>query len=370
MEGNNMTGQAEAGFGHDTIHTTNPSTHLSGQLATNNTFMIPFASDSQPQLGNRLQTSPAHSLSRQNSNREWKVQGPTPTTPVSPLPPSSSQLVVHIRSSASPSHPREGKQTTTGGQESLPESAIVVKQASIPLPPMQHGMEVPSIQPKKRGRPKGWKPGMSYTSAKGDGEGQTKSSEPKERADQSGDREPKRRGRRPRALAASAREQYLLSNPDYTPFFCEWKSTSGKACPAELQNMKTLRKHVFVVHGDAESLVCRWGKCADADSPTRFAEQADFEEHVNKTHFRSYVWHMGEGHQNDGISSLERDGGKPPAYLFDKNGNQITPSVEGQKIEDERQYKERKRKLKQLLIQKDENAPSEEEWTKQTLGIA
>ncbi|KAI4870655.1 hypothetical protein F4820DRAFT_402932 [Hypoxylon rubiginosum] len=359
---------AEAGVGHGTVHMASASisADLSGELARNNMIISDV---SQPHLDGRPKTPRPHQSRHQNLFREWKVQEPvtTTSTSISSLPPTS-RLAVHIRSSASPSHAQQGINTAMRDEELRHEQIIVGKEASVTLPFVQDEADESSIQPKKRGRPKGWKPGMSYANAKGDAEVHVKSNEPKDPADNF--REPKRRGRPPRATAASARERYLQSNPDYAPFLCEWKLPSQKSCPAELQNMKTLRKHVYIVHGDADPLVCRWGKCAARDTPIEFAEQAEFEEHMNKKHFRSYVWYAGEGHQNDGISRLERDADKLPAYLFDEKGNQVTPSIAGQKFEDDRQYKERKRKLRQLLIQKDENAPSEEEWTRQTLGMA
>ncbi|XDG03413.1 hypothetical protein ABKA04_003028 [Annulohypoxylon sp. FPYF3050] len=134
--------------------------------------------------------------------------------------------------------------------------------------------------------------------------------------------------------------------------------------------MKTLRKHVDIVHGDEEPLVCRWGRCGARKNPIRFEDQKKFNEHMERAHFRSFVWHMGEGYQNDGISTLKRNSDGVPKYLFDKDGKQVTPSVTEQQFEDDQQYKERKRKLKRLLLLQEENAPFEEEYTKQTLGIA
>ncbi|KAI1769656.1 hypothetical protein GGR53DRAFT_517186 [Hypoxylon sp. FL1150] len=345
------------------------SAALSDELARENTMYLIDSDVSQPHLHASPRESLSYQMKQQNSTMDWKAQEPAK------LPPTS-QLAVHIRSPGSPSHAQQGKHIMRGDMRLRPSPTPVKKEEFVPLSFMQDELEGPSIQPKKRGRPKGWKRGMSYADAKedvhgdahGGAEGQTKSNEPKGPADNS--REPKRRGRPPRPAAASVRERYLRSNPDYTPFLCDWKFSADKPCPAELQNMKTLRKHVYVVHGDADLLVCRWGKCAARDTPIEFAEQAEFEEHMEREHFRSYVWYTGEGYQNDGISRLERDADKLPAYLFDEHGNQVTPSVAGQEFEDDRQYKERKRKLRRLLIQKDENAPSEEEWTKQTLGIA
>jgi hypothetical protein len=41
------------------------------------------------------------------------------------------------------------------------------------------------------------------------------------------------------------------------------------------------------------------------------------------------------------------------------NGQQVTPSIKDQKLEDFATWKENRRKLKELLIQRDENLPDE-----------
>ncbi|KAI1480634.1 hypothetical protein F4774DRAFT_377922 [Daldinia eschscholtzii] len=307
---------------------------------------------------------PLHS-NQQNSVREENVQEPSTIIPASPSQ-ARSQLAVHIRSSApsSPSHIRQG-QPLGISQEPQPRrepTTTTTRNISVILPPapLQHGIEGANFQPKKRGRPKG------SLSAKKQGDAEdVKPSAPKKEPS----KEPKRRGRPPRDPTPSAREWYLRSKVEYAPFLCEWKCSSGHPCPAELQNMKTLRRHVFLVHGEEDPLICRWGKCAARDTPIRFATETEFEEHIEKAHFRSFVWYMGDGYQNEGISTLKRNADELPEYLFDEDGNQVTPSITEQRLEDDQEYKERKRKLRRLLIQQDENAPTEEEYMKQTLGI-
>lgn len=148
-------------------------------------------------------------------------------------------------------------------------------------------------------------------------------------------------------------------------FGCEWhaKDPSGGPirCPAELQNMETLRRHVFLVHGDAHTLVCRWGKCSHAQ-PVVFADEEAFRKHVEEAHFRSYVWHMGDGIQNKGISTLRQDADKLPLYLFDSDGNLVTPSVKNQQFEDTKGMLERKKKLREIQRLAQENAPDESEF--------
>ncbi|KAI0833006.1 hypothetical protein F5Y06DRAFT_280960 [Hypoxylon sp. FL0890] len=339
----------------------------SGDELAQDAIIPPIPDVHQP----RLNTSPRASLSSQSNQQhsigERKVQGP-PTVSLSPLQPKQ-KLAVHIRSSpvSSPSRPRRGRPPKDRSREvqSAPETTPA---ASSVLSFSQNEASGSSSQPKKRGRPKGWKPGMSYTDTTENSSANAKTREPKK--DQAG--EQKRRGRPPRAPLPSARDQYLQTNAKFLPFLCEWKCSSGKTCPAELQNMKTLRKHVFLVHGEDEEppLICRWGKCAGRNTPIEFAGQTEFEEHMEKDHFRSVVWYMGDGPKNDGIWTLKRSADELPSYLFDEDGNQVTPSVQEQQFEDDQQYKERRRKLKRLLFLNNENAPTDEEYTRQTLGLA
>ncbi|KAI1825784.1 hypothetical protein F4861DRAFT_500719 [Xylaria intraflava] len=186
------------------------------------------------------------------------------------------------------------------------------------------------------------------------------------------DQETKRRVRRSPELSLRAR--YLQSEPEYIPYKCDWDiskdSQQGKRliCPAELHNIDTLRKHVYYVHGDADPLVCRFSHCKDHEPPPTFKTEKDFERHMEKKHFVAYLWHMGEGYQNNGTWLLEKKPGELPAYLFDQKGNQVTPSVAGQQVESHLEHKRRKRRVRQLLYEQNENAISEEEWMKQMLG--
>jgi hypothetical protein len=134
--------------------------------------------------------------------------------------------------------------------------------------------------------------------------------------------------------------------------------------------METLRKHVYIVHGDDDPLECRFARCGDHGPPLRFKNDNEFEDHLEKKHFAAYLWHLGEGYQNDGIETLKAKANTLPAYLFDEHGNQVTPSVADQQLETDAQQKERKRRLKRLLEIHNENAPSEEEWMQQLLGMS
>ncbi|RYP35760.1 hypothetical protein DL768_010965 [Monosporascus sp. mg162] len=246
---------------------------------------------------------------------------------------------------------------------------------------VQQKIEGQSPQPTPRGRPKGRKPGTAYSEARGGqpSPGGGGGSEAKKKSGAgAGAGEPKRRGRPPRAPEPTAREQYLQSQPTYTRFLCEWREEqhehgkeAPRTCPAELQNLETLRRHVYLVHGDADPLVCRWNKCAARVPPVEFGDYDAFQSHMQREHYQSFAWHVGDGVQNKGIETLKQklDSDEPPAYLF-KDGVQVTPSVRNQALEDDQRARERRRKLRQLLRQKDENAPDEEEYRLQTLGLA
>ncbi|KAK8094580.1 hypothetical protein PG997_001265 [Apiospora hydei] len=250
---------------------------------------------------------------------------------------------------------------------------------------MSEKVEVAPQQPRKRGRPKGWKPGTPYSSHNVGGA--TPANKPIRKAKSSAaapGQEPRRRGRPPKPPELTIREWYLRSDPKYLPFGCEWHQENPKGqltqCPAELQNMDTLRKHVFLIHCNAdEPLVCRWGKCGSKLAQTAVGEEAttgktvhqqpeEFEDedafcaHIEKDHLEPYVWHMGDGPQNKGIWTLRQEPKELPRYLFDQDGNQVTPSIKDQQFEDAQGTLERKRRLRAIRRQALENAPDESEF--------
>lgn len=174
------------------------------------------------------------------------------------------------------------------------------------------------------------------------------------------------------------REMYLRSKPKYTPFGCEWYDTKkfpgedeGK-CPAELQNLETLRLHVHLVHGNHTPYVCKWAKCArKAGTDVENYETADaLRDHMEEAHLIPYSWHMGDGYQNRGIDTLKvkKKPEELPDYLF-KDGIQVTPSVRDQQFEDTAAMQERKKRLREIQRQAQENAPTEQEYRMQLLGV-
>lgn len=227
----------------------------------------------------------------------------------------------------------------------------------------------------RRGRPKGWKPGMSYAAIRGNPPPGSSTGLP--------------RGKRPTRVHDVTRRQYLRSKADFVPFVCEWVESETGQCPAELQNLDTLRRHLFVVHvvdkeeenADEEDSfeesgqeripeqkshsqqICYWGTCASRDPPVAFTSEDALDNHI-EAHLQALAWHAGDGHQNKGMNAIKQDAG----YLKNKAGDQVTPSIKEQQLETDQQRKERKRRLRILETQRDENAPDEEEFTKQTLG--
>ncbi|SPQ27597.1 f65721b8-3178-4fee-ab56-862a58cfbcc9 [Thermothielavioides terrestris] len=206
----------------------------------------------------------------------------------------------------------------------------------------------------------------------------------------------KRPGRKP---APSARQIYLQLNPHFIRFRCEWQD-----CPAELQNLETLRKHILVVHGPpAQQLTCKWATCVSPPLPTRDA----FAAHVETAHLCPFLWHAGDGprnstpspsfplhprrpasnnlrhhprqqtdssnstsnnNNNNNNSNNTNDADDPlPAYLFDAAGNQVTPSVRDQQTETDEDRRRRAARIARALAQRDRNAPDEPEYTAREL---
>lgn len=225
---------------------------------------------------------------------------------------------------------------------------------------------------RSRGRPKGWRPGMPST----------KTGLPTASAfrylDKDGNRiappppssvapkstGQKRRGRPPRAPSPTPREIWeRLDPPQYVPFICEWKG-----CKAELQNMETLRRHVWKLHGlDKDGVVvCWWGRCGrqEQGQQQQVLTPESFHEHMEERHLMPFVWHVGDGVRNEKLIYGElapKEEEKVPAYLLGPDGKQVTPWVRDQEVEDFLTWRENRNRLKQILLQRDQNAPFEEE---------
>ena len=177
---------------------------------------------------------------------------------------------------------------------------------------------------------------------------------------------PKKRGRPPgRPGVKPTRAIWEKLNPTYLPFICEWAG-----CPAELQNSDTLRQHVRVVHlHEGKEVGCRWGKCSselktlqlETQNGRMFDSERKFLRHMEERHLVPLVWHVGDGPRNTimeyKVKTEDQEADELPGYLFDEEGNQVTPSVLGQVLESQEERKARRMRLKRLMLQRDENAP-------------
>ncbi|KAH7311668.1 hypothetical protein B0I35DRAFT_69621 [Stachybotrys elegans] len=210
--------------------------------------------------------------------------------------------------------------------------------------------------PSSRGRPKGWRPGMTFAEARAN-----PSPEPRAlrtaRPQAASTEQKKRRGRPPKAPSPPPAYIYHRLNPPRMAFICEWAS-----CDAELQNLETLRRHVYIVHHQrGASLECRWGRCGRRAAPRVLPNPESFKKHVERAHLVPLSWHAGDGPCNTHVSCGQTGAlDSVPDFLKDAEGNQVTPWVRDQELEDPITYKKNRRKLKELLIRRNENLPDEE----------
>ena len=111
-----------------------------------------------------------------------------------------------------------------------------------------------------------------------------------------------------------------------------------------------------------------------------FADSAALEAHLETEHLVPLVWHVGDGPRNsprglgggqrrvpadingtDGDGLWQSGGDEAlPDFLFDAHGNQVTPSIHGQRIEDPVTRRNNKRKLRELLARLNDSLPDPE----------
>jgi hypothetical protein len=107
-----------------------------------------------------------------------------------------------------------------------------------------------------------------------------------------------------------------LPEPKFIPFLCEWEG-----CPAELQNLETLRAHIFTVHNKKRPsgiLPCLWTNCSptsdaldnvklapnDQRKILHFKTKEEWQDHVNRSHLVPLAWHMGDGPKGTSLRKL------------------------------------------------------------------
>ncbi|KAK4162230.1 hypothetical protein QBC43DRAFT_322063 [Cladorrhinum sp. PSN259] len=275
----------------------------------------------------------------------------------------------------------------------LPKSHAKRVQISPPKAPVVVPAKLPTItpQPRKRGRPVGWRPGSGPYSKLTGGSPAPRPKPPKKPIS-----ERKKPGRPPGKLgkppAPIGRQVYLAQNPKFLVFKCEWQG-----CQAELHNAETLRKHILFVHGRPPSpnsetysapsrpnssssalcvdkpspvMICKWAKCRSASTtPPITFDISSFPDHAEQTHILPILWQLGDGPQNTSCSSVPAaplTGNKLPLYLFDEsNTTQVTPDVRDQQTENDEDRKRRQMQINKILIQRDKNAPPEQEYTEE-----
>ncbi|ATY64295.1 hypothetical protein A9K55_004807 [Cordyceps militaris] len=211
---------------------------------------------------------------------------------------------------------------------------------------------------KKRGRPKGWRASVAYGDVRG-----SVGSSTAVRGGRSGRQKhvpnyslKRRRKTVTRPDSPPPRELYLALKPTYLGFLCEWS-----CCKADLHNMDTLRRHVQAVHlKPQKQQCCLWGTCA-GKGVTQHADRAALVKHVEQAHLVPMAWHVGDGPRNSWNWSIRPEADKEtiPDFLKDKDGNQVTPSTQDQVTEDRLTHRANRRKLKNLIMRRDENLESE-----------
>ncbi|KAK4038101.1 hypothetical protein C8A01DRAFT_17762 [Parachaetomium inaequale] len=267
------------------------------------------------------------------------------------------------------------------------EQLAAKPQAAPPKPqPAVAPFPIPTItpQPKKRGRPVGWRLGHgSYSALRAGLLPGSATPRPKPKKPTSEQKVRRRPGRKP---APTARQLYLKLNPHFVAFRCEWEN-----CPAELQNLETLRKHLLVVHGrpprptssssssspppQQQPLACKWATCTHPPLPSRDS----FAAHLETAHLLPYLWHVGDGPRNSTptttlsltttTTTTTTTATTLPRYLFNALGEQVTPSVHTQQVENEDDRKKRQARINRVLRLRDQNAPEEPEYTARELEI-
>lgn len=145
---------------------------------------------------------------------------------------------------------------------------------------------------------------------------------------------------------------YGQLKPDFLAYLCEWTG-----CKAELHNLGTLRRHLYVVHGNNDT--CLWAECKHTSPAQVFSSSEDFKRHMEEAHLVPMGWHVGDGPLNNRMATKTKDEAVP-SFLKDKDGQQVTPSVADQEVEDMETWKNNRRKLKELLKRRNEQLPDDE----------
>ncbi|GAB0135440.1 hypothetical protein EsDP_00003778 [Epichloe bromicola] len=322
----------------------------------------------QPDVPVRRTIPQMYELSRRA--KEELVAAPPPSQPKAPQPsfvpmpmsiPAPKTTLTPLVSSGGEGRPKGWKPgmsySAMRGKTPRQTYNTTAPQPSFVPTPMSTSPPKPTLTPASsgKGRPKGWKPGMSYSAMRGKTP-QTYNKKPRQPRQARVNAPPlvwgRRAGRPPKPRSPTPWELYHKSNMQFMTFLCEWSE-----CKAELHNVDTLRRHVHFVHGRRHApSACRWGQC----KTTGFTNAQDWHSHLDQAHFTPFRWHMGDGPRNtsDVLAGLP-DGSQDdlPDYLRGSDGQQVTPSIKDQQLEDFVTWRENRRKLKKLLVLRDSNLP-------------
>lgn len=291
---------------------------------------------------------------------DWapKILGDTNAVPATPQP---SRIAVMLGPSPTLIQPKSVTDMRGIGANQVPKG--VKKSLGIIRP---HSSDPPrsiTAAARPRGRPKGRKNNTTQANLRPDLqlEWAVTGRKPRLKAPQAGfaRRKPGGPGRPPRQPSPSPVGTYQRLQAHFVAFLCEWSD-----CRAELHNLDTLRKHLHQVHIRDRSHSCQWGICSKQLDTNQTADAPVLRRHIEEVHLAPFSWHVGDGPQNT-IDALAGDKGPShnllPNFLFAKDGTQVTPSVQDQQFEDFATWRDNQRKLKELLVRRDNNLPSESE---------
>jgi hypothetical protein len=259
-----------------------------------------FGLDGQSSLSHRIPDPPQHaSTSKQQAKSSVSVL--TPVTPAT----FHGQNEVYGSGSRTSNESRSGSDTRSPISSSTPRRSQPLKNSHIVI-------EIPSVTPKKPGRPFASqqkthstdsnykKRGRPFATAESAARAAAKAAAA---GSDSAEGVTKKRGRR---FKVRTQLDIPVPEPVFVPFICEWKG-----CPAELQNLETLETHVFNVHNKKQASgnrICLWGKCGvkhqasyettysqNYDELNEFKTKAGWKNHINQRHLIPFAWHMGDG---------------------------------------------------------------------------
>ncbi|KAJ5051745.1 uncharacterized protein L3040_001517 [Drepanopeziza brunnea f. sp. 'multigermtubi'] len=325
----------------------------------------------------RASANVAHPFHYQQSPLQFSV---TPDRPPQVTPRSQLQVVIGTQSSAS--FYKNSPLPSYSAPARLPRSS-----------PLANARES-SQTPKKRGRPALHKTPVEKTPKKrgrpfASGEAAIQIAKKQaEKAARKAEREARRVEAKNKGQPWKLGQQPNIEQPEpiFYPFICEWDG-----CARELQNLETLRLHVHIVHEKRVDgkLQCLWAKCGrkkkvvavvtkehdDDDAVDEeiaamaiteneianethiaeksrstcpaFARKQDWLDHLEEEHFIPFSWHMGDGPKATDLSAKPK-GVVDPLWLNDSKGNQVTPSVAGQSLEEGRPGKNNAKRFRKM----------------------